>query len=77
MWRRLLYYSSNDTPGEAICENIKKYVKGNSGVNVHTRYIAKVKRMHGLKIGGTTDIMAAGGFDYQGKSVGVNTHVML
>ena len=43
---------SNYLPKEkATYQNIKKYVKDNFGVNVHTRYIAEVKRMCGLEMG--------------------------
>ena len=43
---------SNYRPKEkATYQNIKKYVKDNFGVNVHTRYIAEVKRMCGLEMG--------------------------
>lgn len=43
---------SNYLPKEkATYQNIKKYVKDNYGVNVHTRYIAEVKRMCGLEMG--------------------------
>ena len=43
---------SNYRPKEkATYQNIKKYVEDNFGVNVHTRYIAEVKRMCGLEMG--------------------------
>lgn len=43
---------SNYTPKEeATYQKIKEYVKEKHGVNVHTSYIAKVKRMCGLKLG--------------------------
>lgn len=43
---------SNYRPKEkATYQNIKKYVKDNFGVDVHTRYIAEVKRMCGLEMG--------------------------
>lgn len=43
---------SNYRPKEkATYQNIQKYVKDNFGVNVHTRYIAEVKRMCGLEMG--------------------------
>lgn len=42
---------SNNTPREKVTyPKIKKYVKENYGVNVHTRYIAEVKRKCGLEI---------------------------
>ena len=43
---------SNYTPVEkATYGKIKAYVKEKYGVNVHTRYIAEVKRMCGLDMG--------------------------
>ena len=43
---------SNYTPEEkATYPKIKKYVKNKYGVNVHTSYIAQVKRMCGLDMG--------------------------
>lgn len=36
---------------KATYEEIKKYVKDKYGVNVHTSYIAQVKRMCGLDMG--------------------------
>lgn len=43
---------SNYTPKEkASYPNIKAYVKEKYGVNVHTSYIAQVKRMCGLDVG--------------------------
>ncbi|MEQ2579844.1 23S rRNA (uracil(1939)-C(5))-methyltransferase RlmD [Hominiventricola aquisgranensis] len=43
---------SNYTPQEkAIYSKIKEYVKDKYGVNVHTSYIAQVKRMCGLDMG--------------------------
>lgn len=43
---------SNYTPVEkATYGKIKEYVKEKYGVNVHTRYIAEVKRMCGLDMG--------------------------
>ena len=43
---------SNYTPEEkATYQKIKDYVKDKYGVNVHTSYIAQVKRMCGLDIG--------------------------
>lgn len=43
---------SNYTPEEkATYQKIKEYVKNKYGVNVHTRYIAEVKRMCGLDMG--------------------------
>ena len=43
---------SNYTPQEkATYSKIKEYVKDKYGVNVHTSYIAQVKRMCGLDIG--------------------------
>ena len=43
---------SNYTPkGKASYSNIKKYVKDKYGVNVHSRYIAEVKRLCGLEMG--------------------------
>ncbi len=43
---------SNYTPEErATYQKIKEYVKGKYGVNVHTSYIAQVKRMCGLDMG--------------------------
>ena len=43
---------SNYTPEEkATYQKIKQYVKNKYGVNVHTRYIAEVKRMCGLDMG--------------------------
>ena len=42
----------NYTPEEkATYQKIKEYVKNKYGVNVHTRYIAEVKRMCGLDMG--------------------------
>lgn len=46
------YAESNYTPEEkATYQKIKEYVKNKYGVNVHTRYIAEVKRMCGLDMG--------------------------
>ena len=43
---------SNYTPEEcATYQKIKAYVKDKYGVNVHTSYIAQVKRMCGLDVG--------------------------
>lgn len=43
---------SNYTPEEkATYQKIKDYVKDKYGVNVHTSYIAQVKRMYGLDMG--------------------------
>ena len=43
---------SNCTPEErATYQKIKDYVKDKYGVNVHTSYIAQVKRMCGLDMG--------------------------
>ena len=43
---------SNYTPEErATYQDIKEYVKNKYGVNVHTSYIAQVKRMCGLDMG--------------------------
>ena len=43
---------SNYTPEEkATYSKIKEYVKEKYGVNVHTSYIAQVKRMCGLDMG--------------------------
>ena len=43
---------SNYTPeGKATYPKIKEYVKNKYGVNVHTSYIAQVKRMCGLDMG--------------------------
>ena len=43
---------SNYTPEEkAAYQKIKDYVKNKYGVNVHTSYIAQVKRMCGLDMG--------------------------
>lgn len=43
---------SNYTPEEkATYQKIKDYVKDKYGVNVHTGYIAQVKRMCGLDMG--------------------------
>ena len=43
---------SNYTPEEkATYQKIKDYVKDKYGVNVHTSYIAQVKRMCGLDMG--------------------------
>ena len=43
---------SNYTPEEkATYQKIKDYVKDKYGVNVHTSYIAQVKRMCGLNMG--------------------------
>ena len=43
---------SNYTPQEkATYSKIKEYVKKKYGVNVHTSYIAQVKRMCGLDMG--------------------------
>ena len=43
---------SNYTPEEkATYQKIKDYVKDKYGVNVHTAYIAQVKRMCGLDMG--------------------------
>lgn len=43
---------NNYTPAEkATYGKIKEYVKERYGVNVHTRYIAEVKRMCGLDMG--------------------------
>lgn len=43
---------SNYTPEEkATYQKIKEYVKDKYGVNVHTSYIAQVKRMYGLDMG--------------------------
>lgn len=43
---------SNYTPKEkATYQKIKEYVKDKYGVNVHTAYIAQVKRMCGLEMG--------------------------
>ena len=43
---------SNYTPEEkATYPKIKEYVKNKYGVNVHTSYIAQVKRMCGLDMG--------------------------
>lgn len=43
---------SNYTPQEkATYQKIKDYVKEKYGVNVHTSYIAQVKRMCGLDMG--------------------------
>ena len=43
---------SNYTPEEkATYQKIKEYVKDKYGVNVHTSYIAQVKRMCGLDMG--------------------------
>lgn len=43
---------SNFTPEEkATYQKIKEYVKNKYGVNVHTSYIAQVKRMCGLEMG--------------------------
>lgn len=43
---------SNYTPEErVIYQKIKAYVKDKYGVNVHTSYIAQVKRMCGLDMG--------------------------
>ena len=43
---------SNYTPKEkATYLNIKEYIKNKYGVNVHTSYIAQVKRMCGLEMG--------------------------
>lgn len=43
---------SNYTPEEkATYQKIKDYVKNKYGVNVHTSYIAQVKRMCGLDMG--------------------------
>ena len=45
-------YESNYTPQEkATYSKIKEYVKEKYGVNVHTSYIAQVKRMCGLDMG--------------------------
>ena len=45
-------YESNYTPQEkATYSKIKEYVKDKYGVNVHTSYIAQVKRMCGLDMG--------------------------
>jgi len=42
---------SNYTPEEkATYQNIKAYIKDKYGVNVHTSYIAQVKRMCGLDV---------------------------
>ena len=44
---------SNYTPEEkAAYQKIKDYVKDKYGVNVHTSYIAQVKRICGLDMGG-------------------------
>jgi len=46
------YEESNYTPEEkATYQKIKDYVKNKYGVNVHTSYIAQVKRMCGLDMG--------------------------
>ena len=43
---------SNYTPEEkATYQKIKEYVEDKYGVNVHTSYIAQVKRMCGLDMG--------------------------
>lgn len=43
---------SNYTPEEkATYQKIKDYVKDKYNVNVHTRYIAEVKRMCGIDMG--------------------------
>jgi len=43
---------SNYAPKEkATYQKIKVYVKDKYGVNVHTSYIAEVKRMCGLEVG--------------------------
>ena len=43
---------SNYTPEEkATYQKIKVYVKDKYSVNVHTRYIAEVKRMCGIEMG--------------------------
>ena len=43
---------SNYTPEERVTyPKIKEYVKEKYGVNVHTSYIAQVKRMCGLDMG--------------------------
>lgn len=43
---------SNYTPAERVTyQKIKEYVKEKYGVNVHTSYIAQVKRMCGLNVG--------------------------
>lgn len=43
---------SNYSPEEkATYQKIKEYVKDKYGVNVHTRYIAEVKRMCGIDMG--------------------------
>ena len=43
---------SNYTPAERVTyQKIKEYVKEKYGVNVHTSYIAQVKRMCGLDVG--------------------------
>ena len=43
---------SNYTPEEkATYQKIKEYVKDKYGINVHTSYIAQVKRMCGLDMG--------------------------
>ena len=43
---------SNYTPTERVTyQKIKEYVKEKYGVNVHTSYIAQVKRMCGLDVG--------------------------
>lgn len=45
-------FDSNYTPEErATYQKIKAYVKDKYGVNVHTSYIAQVKRMCGLDMG--------------------------
>ena len=47
---------SNYTPEEkATYQKIKDYVKDKYGVNVHTSYIAQVKRMCGLDMGENYD----------------------
>ena len=37
-----------DVTEKAIYQKIKEYVKEKYGMNVHTKYIAEVKRKHGL-----------------------------
>lgn len=38
----------DDVTEKATCQKIKDYVKEKYDLNVHTKYIAEVKRKHGL-----------------------------
>lgn len=47
-WRKKVYYSPEE---KATYPKIREYVKEKYGVDVHTSYIAELKRMCGLEMG--------------------------